>query len=272
MPYVPLLERPAQVDSEFGMTVLQDTAHIYIIYDGFMFLFGINFSCYYLLLVRHVKEVLKDQELRLYIIIFVVSILLITFNVRDCTAPGRVDLRCGISGFLYHDDDRVCKHGISFLPGFSKALLLCLMFVGACAGSTAGGLKMGRLLLILKNLRRNIRRILSPQRVEVVRMNGNRIGEDVLNNTNTYLAAYGVILVGSFLLISIDGLSMTTNVSAVAACFNNIDRDLMWSGPTCNFSVYSWFSKLVLIFDMLAGRLEIFPMLVLFSRSTWRHK
>lgn len=157
-------------------------------------------------------------------------------------------------------------------PGFSKALLLCLMFVGACAGSTAGGLKMGRLLLILKNLRRNIRRILSPQRVEVVRMNGNRIGEDVLNNTNTYLAAYGVILVGSFLLISIDGLSMTTNVSAVAACFNNIGPGFDVVGPTCNFSVYSWFSKLVLIFDMLAGRLEIFPMLVLFSRSTWRHK
>ena len=131
---------------------------------------------------------------------------------------------------------------------------------------------MGRLLLILKNLRRNIRRILSPQRVEVVRMNGNRIGEDVLNNTNTYLAAYGVILVGSFLLISIDGLSMTTNVSAVAACFNNIGPGFDVVGPTCNFSVYSWFSKLVLNFDMLAGRLEIFPMLVLFSRSTWRHK
>ena len=95
---------------------------------------------------------------------------------------------------------------------------------------------------------------------------------DVLNNTNTYLAAYGVILVGSFLLISIDGLSMTTNVSAVAACFNNIGPGFDVVGPTCNFSVYSWFSKLVLIFDMLAGRLEIFPMLVLFSKSTWSHK
>ena len=239
----------------------------------FMFLFGINFSCYYLLLVRHVKEVLKDQELRLYIIIFVVSILLITFNVRGLYGSWEETIRHAAfqvssimttTGFASTDFD--------LWPGFSKALLLCLMFVGACAGSTAGGLKMGRLLLILKNLRRNIRRILSPQRVEVVRMNGNRIGEDVLNNTNTYLAAYGVILVGSFLLISIDGLSMTTNVSAVAACFNNIGPGFDVVGPTCNFSVYSWFSKLVLIFDMLAGRLEIFPMLVLFSRSTWRHK
>lgn len=239
----------------------------------FMFLFGINFSCYYLLLIRHVKEVLKDQELRLYIIIFVVSILLITFNVRGLYGSWEETIRHAAfqvssimttTGFASTDFD--------LWPGFSKALLLCLMFVGACAGSTAGGLKMGRLLLILKNLRRNIRRILSPQRVEVVRMNGNRIGEDVLNNTNTYLAAYGVILVGSFLLISIDGLSMTTNVSAVAACFNNIGPGFDVVGPTCNFSVYSWFSKLVLIFDMLAGRLEIFPMLVLFSRSTWSHK
>jgi trk system potassium uptake protein TrkH len=239
----------------------------------FMFLFGINFSCYYLLLVRHVKEVLKDQELRLYIIIFVVSILLITFNVRGLYGSWEETIRHAAfqvssimttTGFASTDFD--------LWPGFSKALLLCLMFVGACAGSTAGGLKMGRLLLILKNLRRNIRRILSPQRVEVVRMNGNRIGEEVLNNTNTYLAAYGVILVGSFLLISIDGLSMTTNVSAVAACFNNIGPGFDVVGPTCNFSVYSWFSKLVLIFDMLAGRLEIFPMLVLFSRSTWSHK
>lgn len=102
-------------------------------------------------------------------------------------------------------------------------------------------------------------------------MNGNRIGEDVLNNTNTYLAAYGVILVGSFLLISIDGLSMTTNVSAVAACFNNIGPGFDVVGPTCNFRCIPGFQTCA-DFDMLAGRLEIFPMLVLFSRSTWRHK
>ena len=129
---------------------------------------------------------------------------------------------------------------------------------------------MGRLLLIVKNLRRNIRRILSPQRVEVVRMNGNRIGEDVLNNTNTYLAAYGVILVGSFLLISIDGLSMTTNVSAVAACFNNIGPGLNVVGPTGNFGGFSVLSKLILMFDMLVGRLELFPMLVIFAPGLWR--
>lgn len=239
----------------------------------FMFLFGINFSCYYLLLIRHVKEVVVDQELRLYVIIFVVSILLITMNVRGLYgslgetvrhAAFQVSSIMTTTGFATTDFD--------LWPSFSKSLLLCLMFIGGCAGSTAGGLKMGRMLLVLKNLRRNIRRLLSPQRVEVVRMNGNRIGEDVLNNVNTYLAAYCVILVASFLLISIDGLSVATNFSAVVACFNNIGPGLEAVGPTCNFSVYSWFSKLILIFDMLAGRLEIFPILILFSKSTWRRK
>lgn len=239
----------------------------------FMFLFGINFSCYYLLLIRHVKEVVVDQELRLYVIIFVVSIFLITLNVRGLYgslgetvrhAAFQVSSIMTTTGFATTDFD--------LWPSFSKSLLLCLMFIGGCAGSTAGGLKMGRMLLVLKNLRRNIRRLLSPQRVEVVRMNGNRIGEDVLNNVNTYLAAYCVIMVASFLLISVDGLSVTTNFSAVVACFNNIGPGLDAVGPTCNFSVYSWFSKLILIFDMLAGRLEIFPILILFSKSTWRHK
>lgn len=239
----------------------------------FMFLFGINFSCYYLLLIRHVKEVVVDQELRLYVIIFVVSILLITLNVRGLYgslgetvrhAAFQVSSIMTTTGFATTDFD--------LWPSFSKALLLCLMFIGGCAGSTAGGLKMGRMLLVLKNLRRNIRRLLSPQRVEVVRMNGTRIGEDVLNNVNTYLAAYCVILIASFLLISVDGLSVTTNFSAVVACFNNIGPGLDAVGPTCNFSVYSWFSKLILIFDMLAGRLEIFPILILFSKSTWRRK
>ena len=138
--------------------------------------------------------------------------------------------------------------------------------------STGGGLKIGRTLLLLKNLRRNTRRILNPKRVEVVRVNGQRVSESVLENTNTYLIAYVVIVLGSFLLISIDNLSMMTNFSAVVACFNNIGPGFDAVGPTCNFSVFSGFSKVVLIFDMLAGRLEIFPILILASKSTWSRK
>lgn len=124
----------------------------------------------------------------------------------------------------------------------------------------------------MKNLRRKTRRILNPKRVEVVRVNGQKVSESVLENTNTYLIAYVVIVLGSFLLISIDNLSMMTNFSAVVACFNNIGPGFDAVGPTCNFSVFSGFSKVVLIFDMLAGRLEIFPILILASKSTWSRK
>jgi trk system potassium uptake protein TrkH len=239
----------------------------------FMLLFGVNFTCYYLILVRQVKSVFKDEELRMYLGIVAGSILLIVLNLRgyydtigETVRHAAFQVASIISSTGYATTD------FDLWPGFSKAILLVLMIFGACAGSTGGGLKMGRALLIIKNLRRNIRRLLNPKRVEVVRMNGTKISEEVLNNTNTYLAAYVVILVVSFLLISVDGLSVTTNLSAVVSCVNNIGPGLEAVGPTCNYSVFSWFSKLVLIFDMLAGRLEIFPILMLLSKSTWRHK
>ena len=147
-----------------------------------------------------------------------------------------------------------------------------LMIVGACAGSTGGGIKCVRVLLLLKSLRRNIRQVIHPRKVQVVRNNHQVVDEKILDNTNAYLAAYVVIIIISVILISLDGFSTTTNISAVLACFNNIGPGLETVGPTCNFSAYSTFSKLVLIFDMLAGRLEIFPILALLTRSTWRHR
>ena len=154
-------------------------------------------------------------------------------------------------------------------PSFSKTILLMLMVIGACAGSTGGGIKVARVLLLFKILRRNIRQILNPQKVQIVRNNEKPVDEKVLANTNAYLAAYMIILILSFLAISLDGFSTGTNLSAVLACFNNIGPGLEAVGPTCNFGAYSVFSKIILIIDMLAGRLEIFPMLVLLSRSTW---
>ena len=146
------------------------------------------------------------------------------------------------------------------------------MVVGACAGSTGGGLKCGRVLLLMKSLRRNIGRVLNPQKVQVVRNNNQAVDEKILDNTNAYLAAYVIIVLFSFIAISIDGFSTTTNFSAVLSCFNNIGPGLEAVGPTCNFGGYSIFSKLILIIDMLAGRLEIFPILILASRSTWKHR
>ena len=146
------------------------------------------------------------------------------------------------------------------------------MLVGACAGSTGGGLKCARLLLLLKSLRRNIHQVLHHRRVQVVRVNGQVTDEKVLENANAYLSAYVIIIFLSFLVISLDGFSVGTNFSAVLACFNNIGPGLEAVGPTCNYAGYSVLSKLVLIMDMLAGRLEIFPILVLFSRSTWKRQ
>ena len=157
-------------------------------------------------------------------------------------------------------------------PGFSKAILLMLMIIGASAGSTGGGFKCGRVLLVIKSLRRSVHQVVRPKHVEVVRVNGEPVDEKVLQSTNAYLAAYCLIIACSFLLVSVDGHSITTNLSAVLACFNNIGPGFELVGPTCNYAAYSTFSKLVLILDMLAGRLEIFPVLILFSRTTWRRR
>ena len=238
----------------------------------FMALFGINFSCYYLLLLGQVRSVFKDEELRMYLSIIFGSILLIVLNLRGFYgslgetvrhAAFTVSSIITTTGFATTDFD--------LWPAFSKAIIMLLMVIGACAGSTGGGLKIARALLLSKSLRRNIGQVLKPRKVQVVRNNGSVVDEKILDNANAYLAAYVVIIFLSFLVISLDNFSVGTNFTAVLACFNNIGPGLEAVGPTCNFSAYSTLSKIVLCFDMLAGRLEIFPMLVLFSRSTWRH-
>ena len=239
----------------------------------FMILFGVNFSCYYLLLLRQFGNVFKDEELRTYLGIIFISIALIVWDLRGYYGTLEETIRHAAfqvgsiittTGYATTDFD--------LWPSFSRTLLLCLMVVGASAGSTGGGLKVGRVLLLMKGLRRNIRRMLQPRKVDVIRNNGAAVDEKTLDNTNAYLAAYVVILFAVFLIISLDGFSVGTNFSAVLACFNNIGPGRESVGPTCNFSAYSDLRKLVLAWSMLAGRLEIFPMLVLFSRDTWKRR
>ena len=239
----------------------------------FMLLFGVNFSCYYLLLLRQFRAVFKDEELWLYFGIVVGSVVLIVLNLKDFYptleetvrhAAFTVSTIITTTGYATTDFD--------LWPAFSKGIIMLLMIIGASAGSTGGGLKVARVLLLFKSLRRNIRQVLSPRKVEVVRINDRMVDEKVLDNANAYLAAYVIIMFVSFLVISLDDFSIGTNFTAVLACFNNIGPGLEAVGPTCNYSAYSVLSKLVLSFDMLAGRLEIFPMLVLFSKGTWRRK
>ena len=239
----------------------------------FMFLFGVNFSCYYLLLMKELASVFRDEELRLYLGLAAASIAAIAWNIRSLYETWEETIRHAAfqvgtvmttTGYATTDFD--------LWPSFSKSILLMLMIVGACAGSTGGGIKCIRVLLLFKSLRRNIRQVIHPRKVEVIRSNGQVIDEKILDNTNAYLAAYVIILIVSCIAISLDGFSTTTNISAVIACFNNIGPGLEAVGPTCSFGAYSTFSKLVLTFDMLAGRLEIFPILALLSRSTWQHR
>ena len=243
----------------------------------FMFLFGVNFSCYYLMLMRQSKAVFKDEELRLYVGLALGCVLFITLNIWINMRDTYTTLEEAIRHSAFQVSSIMTTTGYAstdfdLWPAFSKGLLIMLMVIGACAGSTGGGLKCARVLLLFKSLRRNIRQVLNPRTVQVVRNNGKVVDEKILANTNAYLAAYVVVIIIAYLLISLDGFSIGTNLTAVLACFNNIGPGLEAVGPTCNFVDYSPLSKLVLSVCMLAGRLEIFPILVLFSRSTWKKR
>lgn len=236
----------------------------------FMLLFGVNFSCYYLLLLKKFREVFKDQELKLYVGLIIVSVTAISINISNMFdnigqavhhASFTVASIISSTGFATVDFDQ--------WPNFSKAIILLLMMIGACAGSTGGGFKVGRLLLLIKSVRRGIRRTINPNKVDVVRNNGHAVSEKLVDGVNVYTATYFLIILISFLLISVDGYSVATNISAAVSCINNIGPGFDMVGPACNYGMFSDFSKIVLIFDMLAGRLEILPILILFSRDVW---
>ena len=240
----------------------------------FMALFGVNFSVYFFLAIREYAAALLDEELHLYVGILVTASLLITFNIRPLYSSFFESLRytafqvstiMTTTGYATADFD--------LWPSFSKTLLVTVMILGASAGSTGGGLKIARVLLLLKTLRRNILQSVRPRSVQAVLINKRPMDEQILDNTNAYLSAYCVIGMICVILVSIDGYSFETNVTAVLACFNNIGPGLNLVGPTCNYSFFSPFTKLVLSLAMLLGRLEIFPMLALFNRRAWvRHR
>lgn len=236
----------------------------------FMALFGVNFSIYYLLLIREFKVALLDEELRLYAGLMLGSVALISWNIL----PLFGSLREAVHHAAFQVSSIMTTSGFSTVdfniwPPFSKAILLGLMFIGASAGSTGGGIKCVRILLLMKELRRNIQQALHPRSVRLVRVNDRGMNEQVIQSLNAYMAAYLLLFGVSFILISLDEFSLETNFSAVAACFNNIGPGFDAVGPMVNFSGYSIPSKLILAADMLLGQLEIFPILTLFSRYTW---
>ncbi len=239
----------------------------------FMFLFGINFNIYFLIILRQLKAVFRNEELRAYILIAITSVVAITINISKMYSS----LGEAIRHATFQVSSIMTTTGFSSVdfekwPAFSKAILLLLMFIGASAGSTGGGLKVSRVILLGKNIWRTIGKTLHPRKVYVVRMDGKHVDESICNSVDAYLAVYCAIVLISFALISFDGYTIGTNFSAVTACFNNIGPGFELVGATGNYGHFSYFSKIILSLDMLLGRLEIFPLLALVSPGLWSRK
>lgn len=237
----------------------------------FMFLCGINFSMYYLLIAKKPGDVLKNTELRAYVGIVVGASLLIAINVRDYF------LSFGEALFqsAFHVVSVITTTGLAscdynLWPSFSKTILFLLMIVGASAGSTGGGFKVSRLVVLMKSAKNEIQKVIHPRSIKKMHMDGRAFPEDLIRSILVYTGIYVLLSFVSILIVSLDNFSFETNVSAVMATLNNIGPGFDRVGPTGNFSAFSDVSKVVMIFDMLAGRLELIPILVLFSPQTWK--
>ena len=238
------------------------SAYIQSIVTIFMILFGINFNVYFLLYMRKPKEALRCEEAGWYLAIIAVSTLIITVFIRN-SFP---DLVTAFRHAAFQVGSIITTTGFSTVdfnvwPAVPRAILVLLMFIGACAGSTGGGIKVSRIVLLFRTMTREIGQIIHPHMV---------VGQEVLRSVNAFMVAYVLIFAVSTLFVCLDGFDLVTSFTAVAATLNNIGPGLEMVGPIGNFSCFSDLSKIVLIFDMLAGRLEIFPLLVLFFRDTWK--
>lgn len=239
----------------------------------FMFIFGINFNLFYLILLRKIKSVFRSSELWVYVGVAVTACALITINIHKSCSGISEALR--LSAFQVSSIMTTTGYAttdFNMWPGFSKTLLLVLMLMGACAGSTAGGLKVSRVIILVKGMRRELHRLLHPRSVKTLKLEGKRLDEQTLSSANSYLTVYVASMIAIFLFLSIDRFDIETNFSATVACFNNIGPGLGVVGPAGNFSGFSVFSKLILTVAMLLGRLEIFPLLLCFSSATWSKK
>lgn len=236
----------------------------------FMALFGVNFSFYYLLLMHRWKQALKMEEVRGYFVIILAAIAIIIINIGPSSAPFGELLRHSAfqvssiittTGFATAD--------FNLWPETSRFTLVLLMFIGSCAGSTGGGIKVSRVIMMVKTALRELQSYVFPKSIKLIKMDGKPVEREVLHGTYVFFIAYMLIYVVSVFIVSFDGFDSVSNLTAVAATFNNIGPGLELAGPTGNFGAFSDLSKYVMMFDMLAGRLELFPMLLLFYPKCW---
>lgn len=258
-----------------GDSIASYSSYIQIVVTVFMLLFSVNFNSYYMLGRGRWKEIFTE-EVRAFFLITFAAIGLITLNVYFSES---IHYDYSFLETLKHTAFSVSSiisttgfatENFDLWPQFSKTILVTLMFIGACAGSTGGGIKVSRIIIMSKRGGNELRKMLHPKQIRKVTLDKRVVDEEVVKSVNSYLMIYALVFLVSLLLISLDGAGLTTNFTAVAATMNNIGPGLEAVGPARNFAFYSWWAKLVLIFDMLAGRLELIPMLLLFAPATWR--
>ena len=240
----------------------------------FMMLFGINFNIYYLVLIGKIKQAIKSEELRWYLVVILLSTTMITanlminlnqtFGIALKDAYFQVSSIMTTTGFATVD--------FNLWPTFSKTILIIIMFVGGCAGSTGGGIKVSRIVILFKSLKREIQKLLHPNSVAPIKMEGEVVDGTVVKGVNVYFAFVMILLFAGTLLVSFDGLDFTSTFTGVVACINNIGPGLSLVGPMGNFDCFSYFSKIILSILMLIGRLEVYPILILFLPKTWTGK
>lgn len=247
-----------------------DSYYVQTVIAVFMLLFGINFSVYLCLIARKFKQSLKFEELWIYLGIVAVSTAIIAFNISSIYKPYDafhqsffyVTSIISTTGFGLTD--------VNKWPELSKTVIIIITFIGASAGSTGGGFKISRIILLFKEVRKEFSLLVHPRNVKLVKMDGKAVNHDIMRTTSMYLVLYIGVFAISFLLVSIDNMDFTTSFTAVAANLNNTGPGLGAVGPVGNYADFSILSKIVFIFDMLAGRLEIYPLLLLFAPSAWK--
>ena len=247
------------------------STYIQMVTAVFMLLFGVNFNFYFLIISKRIRMALGMEEVKWYFIIYIMAVIGIAANLWHTTGVLGINIRDSIfqvssimtsTGYATADFDK--------WPQFSRYIICLIMFTGACTGSTGGGIKVARFIIYFKQIGKQLSFLIHPRSVKILRMNGKKIEHNTIRVVNTYLLVYIVIFAASMLVLSLDDFDLTTTFTAVSATFNNIGPGLGMVGPAGNFSQFSMLSKIVMIFDMLAGRLEIFPLLVLITPATWR--
>lgn len=238
----------------------------------FMILFGVNFSLYFQLIKGNIKGFFKNEELKYYLLIVLVSIVFIAINIIDFN-NGNIVLSIRQSSFQVASIISTTGYAttdFNLWPSLSKTIIMILMIVGAMAGSTAGGIKTIRLVIMMKAIRRGIDKILHPKRIQSVKVDGKVVDEETISGVLLFIGAYSVIYLIALFIVSFDGFDLVSNITAVLTAISNVGPGLEMVGPVGNFSAFSNLSKIVLSFCMLAGRLEIYPMLIMFSKSIWK--